>query len=169
MITTGTQTVTFPALGGANLGDTFMRVRLSNDRDLGPVGLAGSGEVEDYRVTIVNAPEIAVADNFQVSRNSTLNSLDVTANDFKTLGEVLTIIAAGPSRAGGIVQRTSDQKILYTPPNGFVGTDTFPYTVQTSTGETSTANVTVTVNLFFEDPRAIDDSFDVPTNASASR
>lgn len=164
-VSTGTQTVSFPGLGGARLGDTYARVRLSQDRVLGPTGLSGSGEVEDYRVTIVNTPQIALNDAFQVSRNSTLNSLDVTANDFRLPGEVLTIVSAGPSRVGGIVQVTNDNRVLYTPPSGFIGTDTFPYTVQTSTGETSTANVSVTVNLFFEDPTAIDDSFDVPTNA----
>ncbi len=165
VVTTGTQPVTFPALGGARLGTTYMRVRLSQDRDLGPLGLSASGEVEDYLVTIVDTPQIALPDTFEVSRNSTLNALDVTANDFTIPGETLTIVTAGPSLAGGIVQVTSDNQILYTPPSGFIGTDTFPYTVQTATGETSTTNVTVTVNLFFEDPTAIDDSFDVATNA----
>lgn len=165
VIATGTQTVTFPALGGARTGSTYMRVRLSQDRDLGPAGLSGSGEVEDYLVTIVDTPQIALADSFEVSRNSTLNALDVTANDFKIPGETLTIVSAGPTLAGGILQVTADNQILYTPPSGFIGTDTFPYTVQTATGETSTANVTITVNLFFEDPTAIDDSFDVATNA----
>ncbi len=165
VINAGTQTVSFPALGGARLGTSYMRVRLSQDRDLGPIGLSASGEVEDYQITIVDTPQIALADQFQVSRNSTLNSLDVTSNDFKVPGETLTILNAGPTRAGGVLQVTSDNKILYTPPSGFIGTDTFPYTVQTATGETSTADVSVTVNLFFEDPNAIDDSFDVPTNA----
>ncbi len=165
VVSTGTQTVTFPALGGATLGSTFLRVRLSQDRDLGPTGLSASGEVEDYLVTIVDTPQIALDDSFQVSRNSTLNSLDVTANDFKVPGETLTIANAGPTRAGGILQVTGDNKILYTPPSGFIGTDTFPYTVQTATGEVSSANVTITVNLFFEDPTAVDDSFDVATNA----
>lgn len=165
VITTGTQAVTFPSLGGAKLGSTYMRIRLSQDQNLGPTGLSASGEVEDYLVTIVDTAQIALADSYEVSRNSTLNSLDVTANDFTIPGEVLTIVNAGPSLAGGVLQVTSDNKILYTPPNGFVGTDTFPYTVQSATGETSTANVTITVNLFFEDPNAIDDSFDVATNA----
>ncbi|MGN6545779.1 MAG: Ig-like domain-containing protein, partial [Aureliella sp.] len=161
----GTTTVTFPALGGAKLGDTYARVRLSYTRDLGPTGIAESGEVEDYKFTIVDTPNIANNDTFQVSRNSSLNSLDVTANDFKLPGEQLTIVSASASSAGAILQITSDNKILYTPPSGFVGKDTFTYTVQTSTGETSTASVLVDVNLFFQNPMAIDDSFDVPTNA----
>ena len=165
VVTTGTQAVTFPSLGGAKLGSTFMRVRLSQDRDLGPTGLSASGEVEDYQVTIVDTAQIALADSFEVSRNSTLNSLDVIANDFSIPGETLKILTAGPSLAGATLQVTADNKILYTPPSGFIGTDTFPYTVQSATGETSTANVTISVNLFFEDPKAIDDSFDVATNA----
>ena len=165
VVTTGTQVVTFPSLGGAKLGSTYMRVRLSQDRDLGPVGLSGSGEVEDYLITVVDTPQIALPDSYEVSRNSTLNSLDVTLNDFRVPGETLTILNAGPTLAGGVLQVTSDNKILYTPPSGFIGTDSFPYTVQSATGETSTANVTITVNLFFEDPTAIDDSFDIATNA----
>lgn len=164
-VLTGTQTISFPGLGGARLGDTYLRVRMSQDRDLGATGLSGSGEVEDYLVTIVDTPQIAVNDQFSVPRNSILNPLSVTLNDFTVPGEVLTIVSAGPSRAGGILQVTGDNRILYTPPNGFVGQDTFPYTILTNTGESATANVTIDVNLFFEDPMAIDDSFDVATNA----
>ena len=168
----GTQAVSLPALGGAQLVngrlDTFVRVRLSHDRDLTAVGLSASGEVEDYAVTIVDAPKIAVNDFFQVSRGVPLNVLDVTANDFRLPGEVLEIISAGPTRASGaILQITSDNKILYTPPSGFVGQDVFSYTIRTSSGETATASVTVDVNLFFENPLAVDDSFDVPTNATS--
>lgn len=163
--TNGTTTVTFPALAGAKLGNTYARVRLSYTRDLGPTGIAESGEVEDYLLTIVDVPNFANNDTFQVSRNSTLNSLDVTANDFKAPGEQLTIVSASTSSARAILQITADNKILYTPPSGFVGKDTFTYTIQTESGETSTASVLVDVNLFFENPLAIDDSFDVPTNA----
>ncbi len=161
----GIQAVPFPALAGALLGDTYMRVRLSQDRDLRPTGLSGSGEVEDYLITVVNTPTVAVNDFKEVSRNSTLNEIDVLANDFKFNGETLTIVSAGPSLAGAVIQRTADGKILYTPPNGFVGTDTFSYTVVNSANVTSTATVTVVVNLFFDNPQAIDDSFDVATDA----
>jgi hypothetical protein len=166
----GTQTVSIPALGGAKLVngklETFVRVRLSQDRDLGPTGLSASGEVEDYAVTVVDTPQIAVDDSFQVSSGVPLNVLDVTANDFRVPGEVLEIISAGPPHANGaVLQITSDNKLLYTPPSGFVGQDFFTYTIRNSSGETATANVTVDVSLFFENPMAIDDSYDVPTNA----
>ncbi|MFO1065190.1 MAG: Ig-like domain-containing protein [Pirellulales bacterium] len=161
----GTTLVTFSAPSGAKLGSTYARVRLSSTPNVGATGLAKDGEVEDYAVTIVDSLQIAVNDAFSVSRNSTLNSLDVVANDFTIPGQPLTIVTAGPSRVGGIVQISGNGTVLYTPPTGFVGSDSFPYTVQSPAGDLSTAQVTVTVNLAFADPIAIDDSFDVATNA----
>jgi hypothetical protein len=56
--------------------------------------------------------------------------------------------------------------VLYTPPNGFVGSDSFRYTVRDEFGTESTADVTVTVRFQSEDPIAVDDSFEVPEGSS---
>jgi large repetitive protein len=164
-VSTGTQIYTFAAPANAKLGQTYARVRLSTSPNVGPKGVAKDGEVEDYLVTIVDTLQIAVNDAYTVSRNSTLNVLDVTENDFKAPGQSLPIVSAGPSAAGGIVQISNNNTILYTPPSGFVGQDVFSYTVQTPSGETSTASVTVSVTLSFDQSIAVDDSFEVPTNA----
>lgn len=160
----GTRTLTFAAPSGAALGNTFARFRYSASTGVGATGRAPIGEVEDYQIAIVNSLRLAVDDVFTVRRNSVLNPLDVLANDFRIPGETLTIVTTSGSSAGGIVQ-SDGSKIIYTPPAGFIGQDVFTYTMSNSTGETATATVVVNVNLFFIDPQAIDDSFDVPTNA----
>ena len=94
-----------------------------------------------------------------------LNALDVLANDFSLPGEQLEIASTSGSTAGGVVQISVNNQILYTPPAGFIGQDTFTYTMRNAAGETDTASVTVDVKLFFADPIAVDDSYDLAVNA----
>ena len=165
IVGTGTSTLTFAAPANAVLGNTFARFRYSNQLNIGPTGRAAGGEVEDYQVRIVPTLDLATNDRFTVSRNSVLNSLDVLANDFALPGEALEIVTTSGSSAGGIIQVSPTNQILYTPPAGFIGQDTFEYTMRNSAGETDTATVVVDVNLFFENPIAVDDSFDITLNA----
>ncbi|MBI2479571.1 MAG: hypothetical protein HYV60_13350, partial [Planctomycetia bacterium] len=51
-LTAGMNTLTFLVPGGAQLGETFARFRLSSSGGLSPVGPANDGEVEDYQVSI---------------------------------------------------------------------------------------------------------------------
>ena len=165
IVGSGTSTLTFAAPASAVLGTTFARFRYSNQLNVGPTGRALGGEVEDYQVRIVPTLDLATNDRFTVSRNSVQNSLDVLANDFALPGEALEIVTTSGSSAGGIIQVSPTNQILYTPPAGFIGQDTFEYTMRNTAGETDTATVVVDVNLFFENPIAVDDSFDVTLNA----
>lgn len=165
VIASGATSLTFAAPANASLGTTFARFRYSNERDVPVSGRSLSGEVEDYLVNIVASLDLAVNDRFSVTRNSVLNILDVLANDFSLPGEQLEIASTSGSVAGGVVQISANNQILYTPPAGFVGQDSFNYTMRNSAGETDTASVTVDVRLFFADPVAVDDSFDIAVNA----
>lgn len=147
----------------ATAGNTFARLRLSTVQNVGPTGYSIDGEVEDYSVTILPTADFAVNDTVTVRRNSVLNPIDVLANDFRVGNEVLTVTGVG-SAAHGSVDFTATQA-LYTPEPGYIGPDTFTYRMQNSRGESYTASVFVTVSLFFDNPMALDDSFDVPTNA----
>ncbi|GIW99775.1 MAG: adhesin [Pirellulaceae bacterium] len=165
LVGTGTSDIVFAAPGDAQLGQTFARFRYTPQRDIGPTGEVAAGEVEDYLFTVVDRLELAVDDNFSVPRNSVQNVLDVLANDFRLPGEALTIInIQSPSAAGGLVT-TDGNVVRYSPPNGFFGTDTFSYTMRNSSGEVDTATVVVNVDLFFDNPVGVDDSFDVPMNS----
>lgn len=165
LVASGVTEIVFSAPANASLGSTFARFRLANTQNVPSFGSANSGEVEDYVFSVVDSLNLAVDDRFTVSRNSVQNTLDVLENDFRLPGETLEIVNTGASSAGGIVQISNNNTILYTPPNGFIGQDVFQYTMINSGGERDTASVVVDVNLFFEDPLAIDDSFDLATNA----
>lgn len=168
LVSAGTQTLTFSIPASASLGDTFARFRYSLERGLGPTGFVSSGEVEDYKFTIVDTFSLAVNDAASVRSNSALNSIDVLANDFRAgPGDVLRVVAtSGTTPAGGSVTIASGGgTVLYTPAAGFIGVDSFSYTMENSFGERASASVVVDVNLFFERPVAVDDSFEVPTNA----
>ena len=165
-VTTGTTNVTFTAPGNAQLGDTIARFRLSNEAGVAATGLLAAGEVEDHVFSVTDSSNLAIDDQFEVARNSTLNVLDVLTNDFKLPGEQLEILDPGVSAAGGVVQISADgQTILYTPPSGFVGQDSLTYTVANSRGQTAQGNVIITVKLQLDEPVAVDDSFSVTRNA----
>ncbi len=161
----GTTDVTFSAPANALLGNTLVRLRYSTEQNLGPTGASNTGEVEDYMVSVVDTLSLAVDDRFSASRNSTLNTLDVLANDFKLPGEQLIITGVSATSAGSIVQVANNNTILYTPRSGFIGQDVFTYSMENSSGEADSATVVVDVSLFFANPIAIDDSFELATNS----
>ncbi|MDB6027986.1 MAG: hypothetical protein JWM68_4209 [Verrucomicrobiales bacterium] len=68
---------------------------------------------------------------------------DLTHNDVSLFNDVLSISAVGTSTNGTVVLSTNS--ISYTPKTGFVGKDTFTYTVKDESGATSTAKVTMDV------------------------
>lgn len=70
-------------------------------------------------------------------------SIRVLANDSDADADVLTVSAVTAPAHGTAV--TSGNAILYTPAPGFVGTDTFAYTVSDGRGGNANANVSVTV------------------------
>ncbi|WP_309242985.1 Ig-like domain-containing protein [Hyalangium versicolor] len=119
-------------------------------------------------VTPVNDPPDAVNDTFVVAESSADTVLDVLANDTTTpdTGETLTVTAV-TQPASGTVTLTSGV-VRYTPPVGFNGTVTFTYTVSDGNGGTDTATVTVNVTPVNDPPTAVDDTFTVAEDSSAT-
>lgn len=73
------QTINYNLPSGLTTRDTYARVRLSSAGGLGPTGVAADGEVEDYRVSIVDPPQVAsVVINQGNSQRSSLDSVRVT-------------------------------------------------------------------------------------------
>jgi large repetitive protein len=163
---TGTIDITFSAPAGANLGQSYARFRYADQLDLVATGTARAGEVEDYYFRVSDRLDLAVDDTFTVARNSVGNSLDVLANDFKISGETITVVRVGTSSAGGLVQiGPNGLTVTYTPPQGFIGQDTFTYEMRNANGDRDSATVVVNVNQVFSDPIALDDSYNVAVNA----
>jgi choice-of-anchor A domain-containing protein len=100
---------------------------------------------------------LAVDDVATVNSSTNDNVINVLENDsFGSSGPntgAITLVSATTSEGGSVSVNDNetpnnpiDDSILYTPDSSFSGTDTFEYTIEDSTGGTSTATVTVTVN-----------------------
>ena len=139
------------------VGGTYFVSICVTDDDGGP----GCDTVGVVVASPDNLPPDAVDDTGTVRRNSSTNYLNVLSNDTDPDFNGLTITAFdATSTAGGLVDCSSLYQCYYSTPVGFVGTDTFTYTVSDGEGGVDTATVTVTVVLN-QAPDAIDDTFTV--------
>ena len=136
------------------------------------VANTNGGSQQDGSVTVtvtpVNDPPTAVADTLTVEQNSTNNTLNLLANDTITpdTGETLTITAVGATSAGGTVTiAQGGGSVVYTPATGFVGTETFTYTIRDG-ALAATATATVTVESTDNPPTAVADAFTVAEDAA---
>lgn len=130
----------------------------------------GGQQTATVTVTVagVNDPPVGSADQFVVDENSSDNSLDVLANDTAGPGEdgALIVTAVSDSAEEATVSIAEDgAAVVYTPPAGFTGADSFTYTL--SDGEVTTeVEVSVTVAPADLPPTASPDSFNVTEDDS---
>ena len=150
-------------------GNLYTRFRYSLTQGLGVGGQSDAGEVEDHLFTIQASAKVANDDTFQITRNSQTNVLDVLTNDFETASSQLRITSIdrfATGTRGTVTIALGGRSLLYTPPIGFTGRDTFTYTVTPPVGPTATATVTVNVSFLSNVPIALDDTFDVAEGSS---
>lgn len=132
-------------------------------------GEPGSGEVMDSPVldqslicsaaTALNSAPIVKDEALLTVVDTPILMIPVLANDVDINGDLLTITnASSPTNQGGIVVINPDSTLSYTPAAGFVGVDSFTYTV--SDGKAFTVGtVSVTVNALTNHiPIAFDDT-----------
>jgi len=108
-VVAGPNSLSFAVPLAATLGPTFARFRLSSSSGLGPTGHATDGEVEDYRVEIVEGPDLAVemtaspepvpsgyplTYTLTVTNHGPLTATSVSATD--TLPGTVTFISSTP-------------------------------------------------------------------------
>ncbi len=111
----------------------------------------GGADVATVTVTVVpvNDPPVAKDDAFTVAMNSTGNTLSVLADngsgaDSDIDNDALAIIAVGTPVNGGVVSiNVAGDALIYSPPGGFVGLNSFSYTVSDGHGGFGTAVVSV--------------------------
>ena len=109
----------------------------------------GKGGTDTGHVTItvtpVNDNPDAVNDSLTTSAG-TAKDVNVLANDFDIDGDSpLTVTTASPTAAHGTVSCTAAGVCTYTPNPGYVGPDSFTYTISDGHSGTDTATVNVTV------------------------
>lgn len=109
-----------------------------------------------------NDPPMAVDDSAVTNEEQPV-IIDVLANDSDTDGGPLQVTAVGVAMNGTAVLN-GDNTVTYTPDLDFQGSDSFPYTVTDSQGDSSSANVTVVVNPRPDPPVADDDLAYAETN-----
>jgi len=93
-----------------------------------------------------NTAPVANNDSYIASKNITLNisAPGVFANDSDDVAFTLDTYDTA-SAQGGTVTVNADGSFSYTPPTGYVGIDTFTYTIIDTPGLTDTATVTIDV------------------------
>lgn len=92
-------------------------------------------------VTAVNDAPVAANDTVEVTK-STPKTIDVRANDTDVDGDTLTVVSTSTPGHGTAV--IADGKVVYTPIEGYLGTDAFTYIISDGT-TTATGSVTITV------------------------
>ncbi len=114
----------------------------------------------------LNRGPIAVNDTLTLARDAAATPVAVLANDSDPDGDALTITTVGtPANGTASIAGTA---VNYTPRAGFVGTDSFTYSISDGRGGTAQATVTVTVSAppppANRPPVALDDSYEMIYN-----
>jgi large repetitive protein len=117
-------------------------------------GTADSGPAT-VMITVIEGEEeppgeqspVAVADVYSTDQDSvlTIDAPGVLANDTAAEGATLTATAVGRPRRGE-VDLAEDGSFVYTPPEGFSGTDTFVYVANDGTDDSNLTTVTIAVD-----------------------
>ncbi|MEM1096402.1 MAG: Ig-like domain-containing protein, partial [Bacteroidota bacterium] len=146
-------TIAYTPNANVNGTDTFTYTVADN------VGGVSNTATVTVTITAVNDAPVALADLSSTTLDTPV-TINVLANDTDVDGtlDVATVsVVSAPSSGAAIVN--ADGTIQYAPTQGFLGTDTFQYTVNDDSGATSnSATVTVTVNPDNATPIAIDDA-----------
>jgi outer membrane protein OmpA-like peptidoglycan-associated protein len=91
----------------------------------------------------LNHPPVAQDDVATVERDSTGNAITVLANDSDPDGDTIEVTAVTPPAHGAAISGTNG--VEYTPAAGYLGDDSFTYTIGDGRGGSATATVHVTV------------------------
>ncbi|WP_413166581.1 Ig-like domain-containing protein [Capilliphycus salinus ALCB114379] len=144
----GTDTFTYEATDGTNTDIATVTVTVNPATNTEP------SAIDDQRRTEVN----------------TAVTVNVLTNDTDPENDPLTIENFDATSAnGGIIEPSEEgQALVYTPPQEFVGTDTFTYTINDGQGGTDTATVTINVTDSQLKPEAVDDRATTQQNTEVS-
>jgi hypothetical protein len=140
-------TISFNAVLHPNTQQVFnVTVNVSDGTDTTPTSF-------QWTVNDVNRAPVAVDDSDATVQDQPVE-VDVQANDSDADGDALTTVST-TTPANGTTAINAGDTVTYTPDTGFVGTDSFGYTIEDGFGGSATATVTVTV-ANVNDPPVVD-------------
>ena len=114
-----------------------------------PFGCHEGPEIDPFAAAtaaVNSQPEVS-DDSFEMEADGMLviSRQQLLINDRDAEGDALEIIDVSQPRVGRLAF-SSDENLIYRPPEGFVGTDSFKYTVTDNQTNSVTANVAITVH-----------------------
>ena len=140
-------TISLDAVLHPNLQQVFnVTVNVSDGTDTTP-------ESFQWTVNDVNRAPVAVDDSDATVQDEPV-IVDVQANDSDADGDALTTVST-TTPANGTTAINAGDTVTYTPNSGFVGSDSFDYTIEDGFGGSATATVTVAV-ANVNDPPVVD-------------
>lgn len=167
--TNGTLSITGPSNGTVNIDDngtandpsddivTYIPTADFNGSDSFDYTVCNSiGDCSTATVTIDVLPIVDTNDDSVSTDVDTdiVISWRANDNDIPTAGSIVTTNPSNGSvvlNDNGTTNDPSDDNITYTPDAGFIGTDTFDYTVCDTSGNCDTATITIMVNALGAD------------------
>lgn len=114
--------------------------------------------------SVTPVPPVAANDGVTTPWNTAV-TVNVLANDSDANGDPLTITAVTQGQYGSV--SIGSGVVTYTPVTGYVGPDSFTYTISDGNGGTATATVTVAVEAMAAAPLAAEATVESGTNAAA--
>ncbi|SIS82960.1 PKD repeat-containing protein [Zobellia uliginosa] len=111
---------------------------------LNAVDLNGLTASTTLTVAINEAP-LAVGDDIETTQDTAILLEGLLANDTEPNGQAITIVTVDTPQNGEAVLQGDGLSVLYTPDDGYVGSDSFEYTIEDETGLSATATVSITV------------------------
>ena len=141
-------TISFDAVLHPNLQQVFnVTVNVSDGTDTTPTSF-------QWTVDDINRAPVAVNDNAATVQDQSV-VVDVQANDSDADGDALTTVNVSIPANGNATINVVDNTVTYTPDAGFVGSDSFTYSIEDGFGGSATATVNVTV-ANVNDPPVVD-------------
>lgn len=113
---------------------------------------------------IVDVPNPVLVNDTSSTAKNVAKSVDVLTNDTLDSSALITAVSAG-SNGATVTIAVDGKSVVYTPANGFAGTETFSYTITDKGRQTGSASVTMTV---VGPPTAADDEAYVNKNVAKS-
>lgn len=146
----GSETVVFPNV-------TTSTARLKASCTTQPFFAINDADFTMTPMIIINAAPNAVADSASIVEDSRRASINVLENDTDPEGDTITLVSVTQPSQGGAAE-VSGAFVLYTPVIGFVGSETFTYTIDDGNDNTATATVTLDVTAKPNTPPVLQDA-----------